>query len=227
MICVSVAEAKVDQALAAAKKVERLGDVIEIRLDTLRPPAVSPFMERLHCPLLFTNRSVEEGGAYEGAEVERVSLLFEAIRQGAAYVDIELATARHVRDPLVDAARTSKTKLIMSWHDFKETPANNHLQEVVREQHRTGARIGKVVTMAHSHYDVLRVLNLQILAAELKFPLIAFCMGPIGAISRLATTRLGGFMTYAAPSAEKATAPGQFPLETLQALLAQIPGAGV
>ena len=44
-------------------------------------------------------------------------------------------------------------------------------------------------------------------------------MGAHGAISRLATLSLGGFMTYAALSPEQATAPGQITVQNLHALL--------
>ena len=40
-----------------------------------------------------------------------------------------------------------------------------------------GADIGKIVTTAKDYVDVLHVLSLQEKAAELDFPLIAFCMG--------------------------------------------------
>jgi 3-dehydroquinate dehydratase type I len=83
----------------------------------------------------------------------------------------------------------------------------------------SGAHIGKIVTIAKDYKDVLRILNLQAAAAENNFPLIAFCMGVIGKISRLATTMLGGYMTYAAPDEGEETAPGQIRVSALRAML--------
>jgi len=83
----------------------------------------------------------------------------------------------------------------------------------------SGADIGKIVTTAVSPEDALRILSLQEAAMAASFPLSAFAMGAHGAISRLATLYLGGFMTYAALSPEQATAPGQITVQNLHALL--------
>ena len=80
--------------------------------------------------------------------------------------------------------------------------------------------------MAHNFQDVLRVFNLQTLAAEMGFPLITFCMGKAGVISRVATLTLGGYMTYAAPDGGAPTAPGQFALTPLRGILQGIAAAG-
>jgi 3-dehydroquinate dehydratase-1 len=87
--------------------------------------------------------------------------------------------------------------------------------------------VGKIVTMANSYEDVLRVLNLQTIAVENNFPLIAFCMGRMGMVSRLSTLRLGGFMTYAAPDdGGDESAPGQMEVSTLRTMLKKLAGAG-
>ena len=70
--------------------------------------------------------------------------------------------------------------------------------------------------MAHDYHDVLRVLNLQEEAARMDIPLIAFCMGRPGVISRVATVELGGYMTYCAAHEDEATAPGQLSVAVLR-----------
>jgi len=118
------------------------------------------------------------------------------------------------------SSMTSKTKVIVSWHDFGRTPSSEKLSQVFYKQYQSGAQIGKIVTMAHDYLDAARVLALLPLARKLKFPLIAFCMGQEGMISRLATLEQGGYMTYAAPDSGEGTAPGQLPVSALRALLA-------
>ncbi|ADH84727.1 type I 3-dehydroquinate dehydratase [Desulfurivibrio alkaliphilus] len=112
----------------------------------------------------------------------------------------------------------STSRVIVSWHDFTGTPDAAALRAILREQYESGADMGKMVTMAHSPLDVLRALALLEQAAELNFPLIVFCMGDRGKISRLATCLLGGFMTYAAEDGGSATAPGQLPASKLRQL---------
>ena len=222
-VCVSVACDKVTEAVAIAKGAEHDADVIEIRLDGLSQPEIEPFVKNLSKPLLFTNRPDWEGGAFRGSEAARIGQLLQAITHGCALVDLELKAAPELRAEILDALlQESRTGLIISWHDFSATPANEELGDILQQQMESGAHIGKIVTTANDYRDVLRVLNLQVIAAENNFPLIAFCMGEIGRISRLATTKLGGFMTYAAPDGEKAAAPGQIPVSVMRDILSRL-----
>lgn len=218
-ICVSIGGNDVADTLAGACRVEEEADVIEIRLDGLTKPEITPFIERIKKPLLFTNRPEWEGGLYRGEETERLALLKQAISAHGAYIDIELRTELPRRQGIIDLAAKNKSKTIVSWHDFQTTPSAAQLENILHEQIKSGADIGKIVTMAHGYDDVLRVLFLQTMAHEKNFPLIAFCMGEAGRISRLATLDLGGYMTYAAPESGKSTAPGQLSVSTLRHLL--------
>ena len=222
-VCVSIACENVAQALDIAKHSESHADVIEIRLDSLFQPGIAPFVKNLTKPLLFTNRPEWEGGAFRGPEAARIGLLLEAVQHDCALVDLELKTAPELRGELLDVMlKHPQTGLIISWHDFSGTPSRDELGEILEEQMESGAHIGKIVTTANDYKDVLRILNLQANAAEKNFPLIAFCMGPIGKISRLATTKLGGYMTYAAPDGGKETAPGQIPVSVLRDMLSRL-----
>ena len=224
-VCVSVACEKVDDAIVMAKKSAGVADVIEIRLDSLAHPDIEPFVKSLTKPLLFTNRPDWEGGSFKGSEPERIGLLLKAVQHDCALVDLELKTAPELRGELLDVLlKHSQTGLIISWHDFSGTPPSDELAEILLQQIESGAHIGKIVTTANDHMDVLRVLNLQVIAAENNFPLIAFCMGEVGRISRLATLRLGGYMTYAAPDSGDETAPGQMKVSELHAMLKSLGG---
>jgi 3-dehydroquinate dehydratase-1/3-dehydroquinate dehydratase/shikimate dehydrogenase len=219
-VCVSVACENVVQAIDIARNTERHADVIEIRLDSLTNPEIEPFVKNITKPLLFTNRPDWEGGLFKGSESERIGLLLKAVRHDCALVDLELKTAPELRGELLDVLlKHLQTGLIISWHDFSGTPTSDELGEILQQQMESGAHIGKIVTTANDYRDVLRVLNLQAIAAENNFPLISFCMGAVGKISRLATTKLGGYMTYAAPDEGKETAAGQMKVSTLHAML--------
>jgi len=229
-LCVSLARADLADLVAAAHRAAPLADLLELRLDALTGSAANPpestlkeLVAGLPRPLLFTNRPTWEGGHYQGSEEQRIAPLLAALAAGCAWVDIELRAGAGLLNRVVAAARAQPRpgqkapgRVIVSWHDFNGTPDAAALAEIVRRQQEAGAAVGKVVTMAHSFRDVLRVLALQEVAADLNFPLIAFCMGEAGMISRLATCRLGGFMTYAAAEAGEATAPGQLPAAVLR-----------
>jgi len=223
-ICVSIAGHDLAMTLASAKEAESLADVLEIRLDAMADPAVQPFLDSINKPLLFTNRAKWEGGAFNGEEKSRLALLYEATEKGAAYIDLELKTDPGLRQDLIKTAK-GKCRSIISWHSFKVTPSRQALNSILQEQYRTSADIGKIVTMAHNFSDVLQVLDLQREALEMGFPLIAFCMGRAGIISRVATLELGGFMTYAAQDSTNSTAPGQLPVSSLRNILAGLADA--
>ncbi len=218
-ICVSVAAPDVDSVIAAVQPVLSDVDIIEIRLDAMGDPQVETLCSRLSKPLLFTHRPDWEGGAFQGPEEKRLQVLLEAISEQAAYVDVELDANPGLRDKLLAEMEHSSTKMIISYHDFKQTPSAEKLSEILNWQWESGAHIGKIVTMARNHLDVVRVLNLQCEAAQLGFPLSAFCMATTGRISRVATLLLGGYMTYAALNEEQATAPGQLSVSEIKSLL--------
>ena len=219
-ICAAVAAPDVESATEAVHPFLDQVDVVEVRLDAMHDIHIRALSEGIPCPLLFTNRPTWEGGAYQGSEDDRIAPLIEAVRQHASYVDLELKTGQHLRNRLLKAMEDTTTQLIISHHNFDETPDAASLLQTLREQAASGAQVGKIVTMAHDHLDVLRVLNLQNEAKKMNFPLIAFCMGEAGKISRIITLLLGGFMTYAALNEEQATAPGQLSITQVKEALA-------
>jgi 3-dehydroquinate dehydratase-1/3-dehydroquinate dehydratase/shikimate dehydrogenase len=222
-ICVSIACENEAEAIDLAKQSEANADIIEIRLDRLARPDVEPFVKGLSRPLLFTNRPEWEGGEFNGSEVDRIGLLLKAVENDCGLVDLELKTAHELRAELLDALmKHPQTGLIISWHDFSSTPSSDELGDILQQQIESGAHVGKIVTMANSYEDVLKVLNLQTIATENNFPLIFFCMGKMGMVSRLATLRLGGFMTYAAPDGGDESAPGQMEVSTLRTMLKKL-----
>lgn len=223
-ICVSIAGATVEEGVAAASAVSHQADVIEIRLDSLQEMVVEPFLAQLPGPLLFTNRPAWEGGMFVGEEEKRIRPLLEAARLGARYVDLELEAPDSSHRALLDVVDEASTRLILSWHHFDQTPSQTELVARLARIRDKGAHIAKMVTMAHDYHDVLRVLSLQEEAASMELPLIAFCMGRPGVISRVATLELGGYMTYCAPDESTATAPGQLSVAALRKIQSLLSG---
>lgn len=221
-VCVAVAGQTVAAALEVAKGLGPEADVIEIRLDYIKDIHVSPFISAISRPLLFTNRPVWEGGHSQETEQIRLAPLIRAVELNAAYIDLEVRAPEDSRSRILAECQKSPTQLILSWHDFDKTPKRAELVDMLKRMRDGGADIGKIVTMAHEPLDVLRVLRLQEDAAKMNFPLIAFCMGPCGVISRLATLELGGYMTYCSANQAEATAPGQLSASTLRDLVARL-----
>ena len=222
-ICVSLAGPDAVTMYNQVEQVLNLTDVIEIRLDSMVKADIYGCCSLLHKPLLFTNRPLWEGGAFDAPEERRIAPLFEAIRQDAAYIDFELRADQRLRKRLLAAASITSTRMVLSWHNFKNTPSQAELEEVLARMMEsnagTGKVIGKIVTTAQNQEDALRVLRLQEQAKAANFPLSCFCMGEAGRITRLATLYLGGYMSYACLNDAQTTAPGQLSLEKLRKLI--------
>ena len=219
LICVSVTAEDAAGVIAAVMPVVPLVDVVEIRLDGMRHPGIAPCVASIPRPVLVTNRPTWEGGHYAGSEQARIDLLCQAVQAGAQYADIELRTAEELRAQVLREARQHGARVIISNHDFQETPPLARLRETLRQMLISGADIGKIVTTATTPEEAGRILSLQQEALASQFPLSAFAMGSAGKISRLATIYLGGFMTYAAITQQQATAPGQLSVHDLHALI--------
>ncbi|HEX8186071.1 MAG TPA: shikimate dehydrogenase, partial [Blastocatellia bacterium] len=118
------------------------------------------------------------------------------------YCDIEAA--------YYDAAlkfRPDLSKLIVSYHNFHETPSGlNRIYDRV-----TGLRaaIHKIVTRAGSITDSLAIFRLLDRAHNEGRSLIALAMQEPGLITRILGPSRGGFLTYAALERGRESAPGQ------------------
>ncbi len=91
-LCVPVVETTLEKALITIKEVNRLADLIELRVDYLRRVKLTILLQNRQKPFIVTNRRKEEGGKYRGEERKRLSVLQEAIDLGVDYIDVELAT---------------------------------------------------------------------------------------------------------------------------------------
>ncbi len=181
-------------------------DLVEVRLDYLDELNVNvvsstlkPYMNRL----VLTLRAHYENGLFEGDEKERAEILKQLGREGPAYVDIELRSPMF--QDLSKELMKAGTALIVSWHDFEKTLDTDTLRRIANMA-MIGGSIAKVVTMARSFSDNLKVLSLYHTGD--KHRLVAFCMGTEGVLSRFLSVMLGAPFMYVSLPGEP-TAPGQ------------------
>ncbi len=171
-------------------------------------------------PLLFTIRSWHEGGqTIMLTDQEVIELNAEICRKTAIeYVDCELRNAHdHIRY-LREASAVCGKKMIGSFHNFDFTPSCEEIVLKLIEAEQKKMDVAKVAVMPKSLEDVLALLNATVLAKrQLSIPLITMSMGKYGAISRMVGGVFGSALTFAVGA--KASAPGQVPIEDLQAVL--------
>ncbi|MCE5336305.1 MAG: type I 3-dehydroquinate dehydratase [Desulfobacteraceae bacterium] len=166
--------------------------------------------------VIATNRPLREMGAFDGPEELRIKMLADAARAGAEWVDLE----HDAEIGEMDMFRGHGAKILLSWHNPLETPHRGILHARLESMCKTAADALKMVTFAQSDEDNLKILELIPLARkEFGKKLIAFCMGPKGAWSRLACLMLGSPWTYAQLPGLSPTAPGQLSVSEMREML--------
>jgi len=190
LVCISLMPRTTEEALCGLGAAARAGCLAELRLDAL---AAAPDLPRLlaapPCPVIVTYRPRREGGLYDGPEADRLEVLREAARLGATYLDVE-------HDAWDALGPTPGAKRIVSYHDFRGTPAD--LSALHARLARTGADVVKVAVTAHHILDTVAVLRVL---RDARVPTIALAMGPRGLLTRVLAGKFGAFLTYAAPDA--------------------------
>jgi 3-dehydroquinate dehydratase/shikimate dehydrogenase len=181
-----------------AHLVEQGAQMVELRLDYISSRVnIHRLLKDRPCPTVITVRREQDGGKYTGDEEARIRLLREAIVSGVEYVDLEDDIAGQI-------PRYGKTKRIISYHSFRNTPDN--LRDLHARMKALDADIVKIATMANQPHDNLRVLEMM---QESDTPTIGMCMGDIGTPSRILGPKFGAPFTYATFHHERALAPGQ------------------
>jgi len=177
---------------------EKKAELVELRVDYMRKrPDLGLMLKDRPTPVVVTCRRKADRGRWFGTEEQRQTILREAIIAGAEYVDLEDDIAKSIR-------RYGKTKRIVSYHNFDETPLELH--EIYRRLAQCDADIIKIVTMANSPSDNVRMLEM---VSSTEIPTVGFCMGEMGTISRILCGQAGSPFTYASFSSERELAPGQ------------------
>ncbi len=218
MICAAIQAKGATEFLDHVNLVKDKASLAEVRLDFFKDPYSVDFEELVQAspvPLIFTNRRHNEGGNIQQEEEKRLSLLKQAVNAGAEYIDVEFGSDKSLRNELLAYANERSCKVIVSWHDFQKTPTYKDLVKMLKEMGECSAHIIKMVTTALNQSDVKRLLSLYCLALVPKLKLLAFCMGDIGKISRVACLALGAPFSFASCTEKGATAPGQLTVQEL------------
>jgi 3-dehydroquinate dehydratase/shikimate dehydrogenase len=206
MICVSIGRTRHKMVVLEHRALAARGaQFVELRLDWLQnTPDLGFLLNERPTPVIVTCRRPQDQGRWRGSEDQRLTLLRAAIVQGAEYVDLEHDIAQAVR-------RYGNAKRVISYHNFEETP--EELEDIHEKLSGLDPDIVKIVTMANSPVDAIRMLRL---VHESKVPTVGFCMGEMGLVSRLLCGRYGAPFSYASFSSERELAPGQISFDEMR-----------
>ena len=168
-------------------------------------------------PLIFTCRIQKEGGARSLPQEHRLDLISAAVRSGHVdIVDIELCNGPEFIESIRRTCREAGTPLMLSYHDFKETPEEGFICDTLLQARNLGADIAKMAVMPNNYGDVLTLMNATLWARTqtVEIPIVTMAMGEAGGISRIAGGLFGSDMTFA--MGRDASAPGQIPIDRLR-----------
>ncbi|MBE5971583.1 MAG: type I 3-dehydroquinate dehydratase [Lachnoclostridium sp.] len=172
-------------------------------------------------PLLFTIRTVEEGGQADISTKDYEAVNLAVIQSGLAdLIDVELSKGEDVMRRLCAAAHHSSTaKIVASKHDFAKTPPESEIVTSLCRMQELGADLAKYAVMPTCERDVLTLLSASIIMKEqhCDTPVITMSMGSLGAVSRVCGALSGSAVTFG--TAGQASAPGQLPADILKSFL--------
>lgn len=211
--CVSIAEKTPNKIKQTLKIALKKSDFVEVRLDFLKIEQIPESLELIKKDLsriVCTLRPKTEGGKFSGNEKERIAILKLIAEYNPFLLDVEYNTLRK-NSGLVKYLKSTKTRLLVSWHDFKKTPKSSELKKRIDQMSKFSKHV-KIVSTANSTDDATRMLELY--SKKGKNNLISFAMGDMGRISRILCLYLGSPYTYV--SLGKAVAPGQFSVDEVK-----------
>ncbi len=215
MICVPILGPSYADVYNQISHSQQHADLIELRVDLfedITSDELKQLQSQFTIPMMLTLRSVQQGGKYSGNENERFIKVRSLAALKPAYLDLENDLPLGLLTEI--SQNFPEIKLIISYHNFAETPDSHSLDQLLKSMQKTSAWSYKIAVNANSSLEALRFLNWAKLHTH-STNLIAISMGSYGQISRILAPVIRSPLTYAFLNEDQQTAPGQFSVQTL------------
>src|ERR1035437_3535059 len=186
LICTPLVGRTRDQILTEVKVVlGKKPDILEWRVDFFDGMAnatevinVATAIKQAagNLPLLFTRRSIHEGGEKIALTEGEVVSLYKAVcdSRQVDLVDFEMSSDPVHIGLVREASKANDIKLVLSFHNFSFTPGPRILKQRFLQADQLGADIAKVAVMSRNLDDVLTILSTTLAASQtLRKPLIS------------------------------------------------------
>ena len=231
-ICISVMGRKEADIIVNAQLASEQADIVEWRADFYEDihdtDKVIALAEKIRqavkdVPLLFTIRSIREGGECQLSADEYEKINEAVIKSGFVdMADVEIFTGIEAEPSnaevyeisestasIIKNAKSAGVIVVASNHDFDKTPSYNEIIKRLRTMKEAGADIPKIAVMPNSKKDVFTLLSATAAMSEdyADGPVISMSMSDKGVISRIIGESTGSAVTFA--SLGTPSAPGQ------------------
>ena len=185
-------------------------DIIEWRADFLPEEKILSLAPKVfekfkNFKILFTIRTVKEGGNLQVSEKKYIYFLQEILKFNPDFIDIEYFSHGQALYALSDF----REKIVLSYHNFDEMPDDLTIRLI--KMHKEKIAFVKAAVMPERECDVLDLLQItRDLNLEYGKKFITMAMGDLGRITRISGYLTGSCWTFA--SVNNASAPGQISL---------------
>lgn len=195
-------------------------DVVEVRLDEIDSNACEWVKESLAIeaagfPVVLTLRLASEGGKWRAPDAQRLPILSAALDR-LTCIDVEWQSELCV--PLCRQAQELGKNIIVSYHNFEQTPVFGELKGVLDRIMDIPCAIPKISTMVTGEGDVRTLIRL--LETAHSRPACMIGMGSKGTKSRVVLPCLGSCLAYGYH--DSPSAPGQLSASTLVEFMGQL-----
>jgi len=232
-ICVPIIGKNLELLIEEIRQIkDEVIDLVEWRIDYYEMcgdlAEVTATLEKIrdilgNTPLLVTFRSQKEGGEKTISVEEYVALNKTIIAtQKIDLIDVELFIGDEVVKDITNFAHQHNVKVVMSNHDFSQTPDKEEIIRRLCKMQELNADLPKIAVMPQSAEDVLTLLSAtnEMATKYASRPIITMSMAGMGIISRLAGEVFGSALTFGA--VKTASAPGQIAVSNLNDILESI-----
>ena len=217
----AIAQAKVIAANQDADLAEFRIDLLEFAADSKQVIALGHELKKVlgDKPMIATIRTHNEGGKLTISDADYGKTYQAYLKQPFMdMLDVEMFRDQQVVKNTVKLAHDKKVLIVMSNHDFKQTPSEDEIVKRLLKQDELGADILKIAVMPQSKQDVFTLMNATLkVSQQSKKPLLTMSMGKLGTISRIATANMGGSFSFGMIG--EASAPGQIDVTQLKQFL--------
>ncbi|HSQ97564.1 MAG TPA: type I 3-dehydroquinate dehydratase [Rickettsiales bacterium] len=210
-ICTVVIGNTLDEFLKNLEEIQKISDFVELRVDYIKDFSISDLeiiKKYTYKENIFTCRSIEEGGKFSNNNL--LEIIYKANELDFNYIDIEISKLKNIK------MKEKNSKIIGSYHNFKETPSYDGLKQIYDEIISFKfVDIAKIATNVINDEDNI---NLVKIILSKKTDIIVVGMGEKGKITRIISPLIGGYLTFASVG-ENISAVGQISLENLKNIL--------
>jgi 3-dehydroquinate dehydratase I len=152
--------------------------------------------------------------------LEQKTDLMLSLENSQSLLDLDIGTQQEELGFV--QAHSLKIKVITSYHDYRETPDDKTLEQVVDTMKRYNPAIYKIATLCQCQQDALRLLQLLLKLKSENMKCIVLGMGNFGAVTRVFGTLWGNELIFAPEISAGRSAEGQLTRNQLQAVFREL-----